>query len=238
MAVKRVAVLPNRWTSTGIKSLDFITGGGLPRGAITELFGPCGVGKSTICLYSLASAQMAGCSTCLVDVDNSYDTHRARTILDESEIGYVRPGKSQLWQYASDLLRLDLLVVDGINCLFEDVPLTDDQMLGHHLNAMFPFFAETVAASNCSVLITNHISFRGNMLRTPGGAEIKRACDIRLQMSKTGLTHTRSGLVDGISVEISCIKNKLAMPLKEAYINIRRGYIEDCGFAEWDRFIR
>ncbi len=233
--MRRADALPNdKFISTGLPTVDSVLGGGLRRGAITELFGESGTGKSALALRCLGEAQRAGLTSCLVDLDGSYDTRLGNKVLDESSLLYIKPKNLGFWD---DICRivdyLDVLVLDGINCISTVPDLSEPEAVGLFLNRAVPVLYERVAYSDCAVLITNHVTYRTRTLGTPGGVQLKRLADVRLHIVKMGRIHNRDGSVAGISSMITAIKNRYSIPTLGAYVNVRAGELEDCGPADW-----
>jgi recombination protein RecA len=157
--------------STGIPPLDQALGiGGFPCGAITEIFGEIGSGKTSLCLTAVARAQSSGLSCAWLDCDNSLDAGFARICgVNPDRLYLIYPNSAeQAWGMIEDLSRsngFDLIVVDAIQALvpfaeLSGFPPTEEASAGNHLAAQCLPGIEAALHLTHTALILTHLPFR------------------------------------------------------------------------------
>lgn len=173
--------------STGSLSLDLALGGqGLPRGAITELYGAPSSGKSSVALLAIAQVQRNGGTAAYLDAEHAFDPTYARGLgVDLSTLVLAQPAHAEealgIARHLAYCCVVDLLVLDSIAALA--VPEELDSRLAFSspgvqprvLAAFLAPFAARIAASPCAVLLVNQLRSRLNV--SVGGAETSAGGD-------------------------------------------------------------
>jgi recombination protein RecA len=214
------AVIP-----TGSLALDHALGiGGVPRGRITEAYGPEGVGKTTLALSVLAQAQRAGGTGVFVDAEHALDLAWAATVgVDTHRLLLCRPDSGeQALQVASVLIdsgSVDTLVIDSIAALVPQAEL-DGKIGEPHagvqanlLSQALRKLAGQIARASTAVVVTNQLRQRAGVAGTPtytaGGRALGYYASVRLHLHHPQSV-TEHGQVLGTRVRAQVVKNKLA----------------------------
>jgi recombination protein RecA len=232
--------------STGNPTLDLALGvGGVPRGRITEVYGPEGAGKTTLALSVIAHAQQAGGTACFIDAEHALDLAWAATAgVDLARLVVCRPEHGeQALQVASLLLAsgaLDVLVVDSIAALVPRVELAaeiGERLPGVQANLLSQALRRLcgpIARANTAVLVTNQLRQRAGAPGTPtytaGGRALGYYASVRLDLRPLGQLKD-GGQVVGSRLRVQVTKNKLAPAWQCAELEVRddRGV---CGQAD------
>ncbi len=214
------AVIP-----TGSLALDHALGvGGVPRGRITEVYGPEGSGKTTLALAVLAQAQRAGGTGVFVDAEHALDLAWAKTTgVDTHKLLLCQPESGeQALQVASVLIasgEVDALVIDSIAALVPQAEL--DAAIGQQhagvqanlLSQALRKLAGQIARANTAVVVTNQLRQRAGVAGTPtytaGGRALGYYASVRLHLHHPE-SLTEHGRVLGTRVRAQVVKNKLA----------------------------
>ena len=223
--------------STGCLSLDLALGvGGIPRGRITEIYGPEASGKTTVCLHTIAEAQKQGGVAAFVDVEHALDPQRAEDIgvnLNDLLVSQPDTGEQAL-EIVETLVRsggVDIVVVDSVAALVPQAEIEGemgDAMMGVQARLMSQALRKLTGAiskSKTAVVFTNQIRhkigvFFGNPETTPGGLALKFYASVRIDLRKTGNIKRSDGTVIGSIHRAKIKKNKVAPPFKEAEFEI------------------
>ena len=228
---------------TGSLALDLALGiGGLPRGRITEVYGPEGAGKTTLALSVITQAQAAGGSAGYIDTEHALDPHWAATTgVDLSRLILCRPKHGeQALQVASLLIgsgAVAALVVDSIAALVPKAELTADigerlpGVQAHLLSQGLRQLCGPIARSGTAVLVTNQLRQRAGVPGTPvytaGGRALGYYASVRLDVRRLqALTEGRRMV--GSRLRVLVAKNKLAPAGQSAELEVR----DDCGVCE------
>lgn len=222
---------------TGCLPLDIALGiGGLPRGRITEIFGPEASGKTTVCLHLIKEAQALGGTAAFIDAEHALDPARAKIIgvdLDKLLISQPDNGEQAL-EIVDTLVRsnaVDVIIVDSVAALVPKAEIEGemgDSMMGVQARLMSQALRKLTGAiskSKAVVIFTNQIRQKigvmfGNPETTTGGLALKFYSSVRIDVRKIANIKTSSGESVGSQHRARIVKNKVAPPFKEAEFEI------------------
>lgn len=224
--------------STGSMVLDIALGvGGFPRGRITEVFGPEGSGKTTICLEAIATVQRNGGIAAFIDVENALDAKYAAAIgVDMAKLLFSQPNCGEeaitIATKLAESNEVSLIVIDSVAALVPKAELEGD--IGDlHPGAQARLMSEAcrrlvsiLNKSNTAVIFTNQIREKigvmfGSPETTSGGRALKYFASIRVDIRRIAfLDAGENGRPRGIRVRTKIIKNKVAPPFCEPEFEI------------------